>query len=511
MTTEQPPREVLRPLRPLPSINVPLLREERSAVRNQRLVRLAIAGSVVLAIGAGATYLGRSLSEKSASSLDASDTPALVDDAAPTDMRDAVLAARAPHAGAGARAGRMQAQAPLAVPPTPADPGPAPRVSGRHERSFGRSDSFEGALTRAGLSSAEATSVIAALSGKLDFRRAHASDLLIMERDADANLARFEYRSGATTRFEAARSETGGFVGREVQVPIETVRIARGGVIDASLGDALEGLKLGRALTGVFADVFAGKVNFSTDTRSGDSFRVLLDEERIDGAFLRYGTILALEYRGEKVGLLRAFWHESKQTEGDFFDPKGRALQGGWLRTPLRYDHVSSGFGVRFHPVLRRRLVHNGIDYAASPGTTVRAAAAGTVRFAGPRGANGNLVAIVHPHGYESFYAHLSRFAPGIKPGARVKQRQPIAYVGSTGRSTGPHLHFALKRGGGFLDPGTQLNGPGLPLSARELPEYVRRVAALSSELERIPLERPAPVAPAPAPTAPLDFGDEEL
>src|SRR5690606_9983461 len=113
---------------------------------------------------------------------------------------------------------------------------------------------------------------------------------------------------------------------------------------------------------------------------------------------------------------------------------------------------------------------------AASPGTPVRAAASGVVTFVGPKGPNGNLIAISHPQGYETFYAHLSRFAPGLKRGTKVEQRQLIAYVGSTGRSTGPHLHFTLKRNGKFVDPATQLNGPGLPLPARELPEFKRRV-----------------------------------
>jgi murein DD-endopeptidase MepM/ murein hydrolase activator NlpD len=209
--------------------------------------------------------------------------------------------------------------------------------------------------------------------------------------------------------------------------------------------------------------------------------------------------------------MLRAFWHESKQIEGDFFDEQGRALHGGWLRTPLRYDHVSSGFGMRFHPVLKRKLLHNGIDYSAPTGTSVRAAAAGVVRIAAPRGPNGNLIAIVHPHGYESFYAHLSRFATGIRAGVRVKQRQLIAYVGSTGRSTGPHLHFSLKKGGRFVNPNTQLNGPGLPLPAGELSDYKRRVRELMTELSKIPLQQPAPVTPPPEIAAPLELGEEEL
>jgi murein DD-endopeptidase MepM/ murein hydrolase activator NlpD len=489
-TSQRPPRDALRPLRPLPSIDIPLLREERSAVRNRRLVLLAIGAAALAVTGGGATLALRSLSGEPLP--EGSEAHPLERDPTQAALQPAALAPTA-H------------EAPAAVAPLP-----PPRVPGRSERTFGRALSFHDALRKAGLDFEEATAVIAALEGKLDFRRAHASDALIIERDADTRLTRFEYRASPTSRFAATRSETGTFEGTQVELPIESVRIARGGVVDGSLGDALEGLSLGRALTGLFADVFSGKVNFSTDTRSGDAFRVLLDEERVDGVFLRYGAVLALEYRGEKVGLLRAFWHESKQTEGDYFDASGRALQGGWLRTPVRYERISSEYGMRFHPVLRRKQLHSGIDYAASTGTVVRAAAAGSVHYAGARGANGNLVAIRHPHGYETFYAHLSRIADGIAPGARVKQRQVIAYVGSSGRSTGPHLHFALKKVGRTIDPSTQLNGPGLPLPASELPGFKRRVQELSAALDAIALEQPAPVTPQPEP-APLDFGDDEI
>ena len=489
MTSEQPPRDALRPLRPLPSIDIPLLREERSAVRNRRLVRLAL-GVAVLVLGGGGAALAMRGNEHE---------PAAEGSRAETAARAPVEQAPPPATLAPPR-GRAPAVAPA----------PAPRVPGRTERAFGRALSFHDALRKAGLDFEEATAVIAALEGKLDFRRAHASDALIIERDANTRLVRFEYRASATSRFAATRNALGAFEGTQVELPIETVRVARGGMINGSLGDALEGLSLGRALTGLFSDVFAGRVNFSTDTRSGDAFRVLLDEERVDGALLRYGTVLALEYRGEKVGVLRAFWHESKQTEGDYFDAAGRALHGGWLRTPVRYERISSEYGMRFHPVLRRKQLHAGIDYAAGMGTVVRAAAAGSVHFAGARGANGNLVALRHPHGYETFYAHLSRIAEGIKPGARVKQRQVIAYVGSSGRSTGPHLHFALKKLGRMIDPNGQLNGPGLPLPASELSGFKRRVEELSAALDAIPFEQPAPVTPAPEPP-PLDFGDDEI
>jgi murein DD-endopeptidase MepM/ murein hydrolase activator NlpD len=500
MNSEQPPRDALRPLRPLSSVGIPLLREERSLVRNRRLARAAIAGAVLALAGGGLAFQH---------CWQAPPTAQVGADSAPSDSIGDVPPAVAPAPDV-APAPLEPTPPPAAVAAPPTEQGPAPRAAGHYERTFGKSLSLGDALRKSGLLPSEADEVVASLTGVIDFRRMHPGDTIVIERGVEGRLDRLEYRSSPTQRYESVRAQDGRLVGRQIELTIDTVHVERGGIVEGQLGDALEGLKLGRALTGVFADVFSGKVNFSTETRRGDSFRVLLDEEYVNGEFLRYGTIYALEYQGERTGSVRAFWHESKQTEGDFYDEEGRAMHGGWLRTPLRYDHVSSGFGVRFHPVLKRKLSHDGIDYAAEPGTPVRAAAAGTVRTVGPRGPNGNLVSIVHPNGYETFYCHLSRFAPGIRPGSRVKQRQLIAYVGSTGRSTGPHLHFALKRGGRFLDPNTQLNGPGLPLSARELPEYKQRVHALMGKLADIPLEQPAPVAPPPA-TQPLDFDEEEL
>jgi hypothetical protein len=474
-------------LRPLASVDIPLLREQRSALRTRRLAQVGAVAGVMLALGAGAYALLRT------------PAPELPPEEASRTAVDTSAALPLPA---------PEPPAPVAlVPPAPPPDQPAPRVQGKFERPFGKSLSFGDALLKAGLTNDETNAVIGALTGSFDFRKSQPDDTLLIERGPEGRLDRFEYRATPTVRYEAVRGEAG-FVGHPIQLQIEHRHIARGGHVEGQLGDAMEGLKLGRSLTGIFADVLGRKVHFSTETRPGDTFRVIADEEWVDGELLRYGTVHALEYQGQRT-TARAFYYESKTTEGDYFDDKGRALHGGWLRTPLRYDHVSSGFGVRFHPILKRKVKHDGIDYAAPSGTQVRAAAAGVVRTVGPRGVNGNLISIVHPHGFETFYAHLSRFAPGIKAGAHVKQRQLIAYVGSTGRSTGPHLHFALKRGGALIDPNSQLNGPGLPLAARELPEFNARVKALSDELASIELERPTPVAP-PTPVEP-DFDEDEL
>src|SRR5690606_3579865 len=130
-------------------------------------------------------------------------------------------------------------------------------------------------------------------------------------------------------------------------------------------GDALATMGLGRSLVGVFIEAFGARANFSTDTRAGDTLRIIVDEERLDGELLRYGRVHALEYDGAKTGALRAYYYEVAAGDGDFYDDTGRATHGSWLRTPLRYDHISSPFDPnRLHPILRRVRPHNGVDYA---------------------------------------------------------------------------------------------------------------------------------------------------
>jgi murein DD-endopeptidase MepM/ murein hydrolase activator NlpD len=504
----------------MPSIDVPLLRSERSAWRSKRLWRwglgglLGVGGAVALALAFPYRAVPSEQRAARSSTGDVSSDIATLT-ATPADPAFEDPALDDDEEGSELAAGEEEAEQPR---PTPAPASSAMRNNGgpplaRSSHTFGKALSFRDALEQAGLTRDESTELIAGLSGVIDFRRSHPEDTFALGRSETGVLERFEYHASLTQRYEATRDAGGKWRARHIDVPVRVRRVARSGVVVGSLGDTLEALKLGRSLAGVFSEVFEGQVNFSTDTRAGDEFRIIFDEEYVEDTLLRQGAVHAVEYKGEKAGKLRAFWFEI-QGDGDFYDEHGRALHGGWLRTPLRYDHVSSGFGMRFHPVLKRKQLHNGIDYAAASGTPVRAAAAGTVTFAGPKGANGNLLVIAHAQSFESFYAHLSRFATGLKAGAKVKQRQVIAYVGSTGRSTGPHLHFSLKKAGKFLDPATQLNGPGAPMAPASLPDYKRRVRELSAALAKLTPERPVNVTPtpsAPAATSAADLGEEEL
>lgn len=479
--------------RPLPSVDMPLLRQDVRSTRQKQAIALTVLAAASL-IGAALALVrpGDEAAEREPiASAAGPAVPLAIGFSPPLDAGPAAVDSGPP-----------------APPPEPLEVATAPETGiTRTVHAFGRSAGFRPALTVAGLSGEEADAITAALSSVLDFRRCQPEHQLVIERNADRHLRRFEYRASVTQVYEAVL-EAGAWTGRQIEVPVQRVRLARGGAVSTSLGAALEVAGLGRQLVGSFVETFEGRIDFNTETRTGDAFRIVVDEERIEGAFLRYGTVWALEYRSQRRGLLAAYWHEARPGDGDFHDETGRAVHGGWLRTPLRYDHVSSPFNPRrMHPVLRRIMPHHGIDYAAGTGTPVWAAASGVVTFIGPRGANGNLVSIRHEGGYESFYAHLSRFATGLTRGASVRQRQVLGYVGSTGRSTGPHLHFGLKRHGTFIDPARELNGPGRLLTGAQMARFRQELPRMRAELDAIPI--PEVVLPSGPVTDPVEHADE--
>ena len=516
--------------RPLPSVDMALLPHERRAARSRTVTIVAIAIGVLVV---GTTV---SLARPWLRAFFTGEPMPPVDELFATQAADhtaagsSAIATPAPSAGAPAlepitapeTAVEPVSTTPVAVayqpssvpaePVAAVEPGSAAwGETSKTTKPFGRARGFRDALVNAGTDAADADAIVLGLDKVVDFRRAKPEDQLIFERDGAGQLRRFEYRASTTERYQALRKSDGKFAGNKVDVPVEHRRIAVGGYVSDSLGRALEGLGLKSNVAGVFIEAFEGKIDFKKHARQGDSFRIIMEEDWVEGAALGVQRVKALQYSGAKSGDALAFWFESGEGEGDFFDEHGRGLHGGWLRTPLRYDHISSGFDLRRrHPILKRIMPHNGIDYAAAPGTPVWAAADGVVTFAGKRGPNGNLISIQHPGGHETFYAHLLRTARGITRGAHVKQRQPIGAVGSTGRSTGPHLHFALKRGGKFIDPAKQLNGPGKLLPESQLQRFKRHAAQLKRDLTAIPLAAaPAPIGGPP--TGNDDFHDDPV
>ncbi len=235
------------------------------------------------------------------------------------------------------------------------------------------------------------------------------------------------------------------------------------------------------------SEIFAWDIDFTTDLRKGDTYRLVVEELWHNGEFRKHGRILAAEFSNNGV-THQAYFHEHKGKPG-YYDPKGKSMRRAFLKAPLSYRRISSGYGNRRHPITKRYQTHKAVDYAAPRGTPVSAVGDGTVVHAGYKGPNGNLVIIRHPNGYKTYYLHLHKIARGVRRGRKVTQGQVIGTVGSTGRATGPHLDFRIKKGKRFINPLKLVipKDPGLPASA--LDEYRTLRSRMEARLSSIPVE----------------------
>ncbi|HEX9188401.1 MAG TPA: peptidoglycan DD-metalloendopeptidase family protein [Vicinamibacteria bacterium] len=271
----------------------------------------------------------------------------------------------------------------------------------------------------------------------------------------------------------------------------ETTLAVVSATIDSSLFAAIERAGEDDQLALDLADVYAWDVDFNTEIRQGDSFRVAVEKLTLDGTFVRYGRILGAELvRGGRV--LRAFRHEGA-SGASYHDADGRPLRKAFLRSPLRFTRISSRFSrSRLHPVLRVRRAHFGVDYAAPVGTPVSAAADGVVTFSGWLGGYGRTVRIRHANGYETLYGHLSRVA--VRTGQRVAQGTLVGAVGATGLATGPHLDYRMARNGQYLDPLKVALPPAEPIAPAEREAFAdasrRLLAMLGADATRTAARR---------------------
>ncbi len=225
------------------------------------------------------------------------------------------------------------------------------------------------------------------------------------------------------------------------------------GSIQSSLFEAMMASGEGPELAINMADIFAWDIDFIRDLRTGDSFKLLVEKRYRDGNFSNYGRILAAEFinRGETH---RAVLFKDGKQAPDYYDPNGRSLRKAFLKAPLKFSRISSGFSYRRkHPITGDYKPHLAIDYAAPSGTPVKAIGDGTIVARGYDKYSGNKLKVRHPNGYVSVYIHLKGFAKRMVRGKKVRQGQTIAYVGNTGRSTGPHLDFRMLKNGKPVNP----------------------------------------------------------
>lgn len=374
-------------------------------------------------------------------------------------------------------------------------------------------DGFEGsiksgqtiydALVAHQLSPRQIQPAINALGKKVDFRRTRMGDYYRAKIDPEGKVVELSYKSNPEVTYVARHQAGGKWQVQERKTPLEVRHESLGGTVRGSVYMALRDLNASPALISRFIDMFSYDINFASESKPGDTFRLVFEKVFADGRYLRTGDIVAAEYKTSDQ-TLRIYYDKKTET---YYNAKGQSLKRMFLLNPVPQARLTSRFGKRKHPILKRWMMHNGVDYAAATGTPVKAIAAGKVTFVGRKGANGNLVALRHSNGMTSFYAHLHGFARGLKTGQEVRQGQVIGYVGSTGRSTGPHLHLGVKSSGGFIDPLSIKSTRSAGLSGYPLKRFKGAVQDYDKLLAKVEIKPPSTGPDEPVLTGGDDLG----
>ena len=444
------------------------------------------------------------------------------------DPRDGTPLAAAPAAQSAAPAA---APAPSSPPPAPALPvvkkPERPRLPGpwriadeavpghrKIEGTVGH-ESFLKALEGAGVPAAQTFRILKVMKGLRDLDHCGRTDKFIVSLErATSRVVAFEYVVGKGEVYQAREGKDGFLKAEKLDLHLERQRVQGAIVYDRpTFGASADAHGFEAGLASVVDEALLGHSSVQ-DLSHGDRLRVVAQEVTVLGEFDRYAGIEALEVvpRAEGKRPLRIYYFRGTKSHG-YYDAEGRAVhEGGWRR-PIKGARITSRFNPRrMHPVLHKLMPHQGTDFGAATGTPVGAAGPGTVKFIGNGGPSGNLVTVEHAGKIETGYAHLSRFESGLKVGDRVQSLSIVGYVGSTGRSTGPHLHFSVKKNGVFIDSETLKYDVLRTLPPDERIEFVEARTKLDAQLDAIPLPAAPAVTPlAPAAPEPDDIAGDEL
>ncbi|MDX8398927.1 MAG: M23 family metallopeptidase [Gallionellaceae bacterium] len=255
------------------------------------------------------------------------------------------------------------------------------------------------------------------------------------------------------------------------------------GEIQSSLYAATDMAGLSDPIANQIADIFDAEIDFRRDLRKGDRFTVIYERTYNNGEAIRSGRVLAAEFIN-KGHSYRAAYFQTGPTSGDYYTPEGKSIHKAFLRSPLAFSRISSGFSLsRFHPVLHKWRSHKGVDYAARTGTKVKVTADGVVTLAGRKGGYGKVIMVKHPGRYTTVYGHLSRFAKGLHRGQHVTQGEVIGRVGMTGLATGPHLHYEFRVNGIQRDPLRVALPDATPINAAQISAFIASTRYLNDRL----------------------------
>ncbi len=360
-----------------------------------------------------------------------------------------------------------------------------------------RDDTVATLLQRLGVNDSEASAFLRQHAAAAELFKGRVGKLVMAEADDQQRLVRLTARwlpsdDSPTYRRLVAERTDNGMQARVESAEFTTAVRLSSGTIRSSLFAATDAARLPDSIASQLADLFSAEIDFRRDLRAGDTFSVVYEALEADGEVLKYGRLLSAEFVNQGKAH-QMMWFEEPGQKGGYYTFDGQSLRRAFLASPLAFSRVSSGYGMRFHPISGDRKPHLGVDFAAPTGTPVRSVSDGVVSFAGWQRGYGNVIEIQHRQNKSTLYAHLHRI--DVRKGQRVEQGQLIGQVGSTGASTGPHLHFEFKVAGAHKDPLTiARTSEGQPIGAAS-----RQVFQQAAQSMRLKLASAATIVQASA------------
>jgi murein DD-endopeptidase MepM/ murein hydrolase activator NlpD len=339
------------------------------------------------------------------------------------------------------------------------------------EKKVPAGENFIAALEKLGLSEVEAASASAAAQHAFNLRQVRAGNTITVGRSVEGTLREIDYKIDPDRMLKIVPQENG-FSAQVKEIPSKLETTAVTGEVNDSLFNAVEETGESAELAMRLAQIFSYDLDFYTDPRKGDTFRIILEKKKyVNGQSAGYGKIFAAEYDNDGKKFQALLFHDPAGQPG-YYTADGKSLQKAFLRSPLKFGApVTSHFSrARFHPILKTYRPHMGTDYGAPVGTPVQSIGSGRVLFAGRKGGEGNMVQIAHSNGYETMYLHLSRLF--VRAGEHIEIGKTIGLVGSTGLSTGPHLDFRILQRGQYKNFERLGLPPSDPVSKKNLPEF---------------------------------------
>jgi murein DD-endopeptidase MepM/ murein hydrolase activator NlpD len=381
----------------------------------------------------------------------------------------------------------------VAVPPaTPlnadelqtAAPDPMAQPVERHEVVVRAGDTLSGIFDRLGIAKRELYELLQQKESKARLTRLKPGQVLEFSLQPETGLQSLRYRIDAVETLEVNRGDSG-FASTLLREELDRRVSMAMGEIDSSLFLAGQKSGLSDNLIMQMVEVLGWDIDFALDIRAGDRFTVVYEELfNRGGVKIRDGNILAVEFVNQGHAI-RAVRYQDPDGDTEYFSPDGHSMRKAFLRTPVSFSRISSGFTTRrWHPVLHRFRAHKGVDYAAPTGTPVKATGRGKVRFIGRKGGYGRTIVLQHGGNYTTLYAHLSRFARGLRSGQRVRQGQIIGYVGQSGLATGPHLHYEFRVRGQHRNPLTVKLPQAMPIASAFRDDFSAQTRPLLVQLD---------------------------